>query len=107
MAALAGGLLWAIANTYAVVGAPVTPPVKVIVLCLIEAVCSVTAAGITGWNAGAGICDLLHVTDAEVVSVLALAFACSSRPCAISRSRALKDAATLVGSTDPGGPGCS
>ena len=34
--------------------------------------CSVTAAGITGWNAGAGICDLLHVTDAEVVSVLGL-----------------------------------
>ena len=70
LATRAGGLLWAMANGYAIIAAPVFPGMGVVIRCVAESACGVAAAAICGIFISPGICVFMHVTDVQLVSII-------------------------------------
>ena len=68
----AGGLLWAIANAFAVIFAPSPPDRRSVMRACVEALFSIIAAFIGGWFVGPSICRHLHTTDLDAVSLIGL-----------------------------------
>lgn len=69
LAAGAGGLLWAIANAFAIVLAPSPPDRRSGAQACAEAFGSIVAALIGGYSVAPAICIHLHVTQIETVKI--------------------------------------
>ncbi len=73
MATLAGGLLWAMANGYAVICAPIWPGNAAVVRCLAESVLGVATACIFGIFISPGVCIAMNIREVQLVSVVCVA----------------------------------
>ena len=63
MATLAGGLLWALANGYVIIAAPIWLGTPAVVRCLAESVLGVIAAAIFGILLSPGVCVAMHIRE--------------------------------------------
>ena len=72
LAAGAGGLLWAMANAFAIVFAPSPPDRRSVARACAEAFGSIVAALIGGYFVAPAICIHLHIVQIETVSLVGL-----------------------------------
>ena len=73
MATLAGGLLWAMANGYAVIAAPIWPGTPAVIRCVAESVLGVATACIFGIFISPGVCVAMKIQEVQLVSVVCVA----------------------------------